>query len=549
MKLDYNKANETFVLRVPRARRDIDAFMNEHGLDLSAPASTAETAVFFTKEPYAALPFAEKFGTTRAKEVLAAMQKEYDASWAKAGTGHYPVPYGLELWPFQVADLDYCRTRSNILVGDQPGLGKTQVAIALANERQARRILVIVPAAIRGQWVKRIREWTTMKFPYHVHLIRSSKDGTHPNAQWTVVSYELARSEAIGRALAKDHYDLLILDEGHYLKSIDARRTRAVFGGGENPLFDPLSSRADNVLALTGTPLPNRPREAYTLARGLNWDAIDYMSEDHFRERFNPSRKIEKWDEAEHRVKVFTDERTGRHAELQARMRVNFMSRHLKRGPDGVMDQLKLPKFDIIELDETDAAVRQALAAERLLDIDPENLEGADVATFGGAIATVRQQMGVAMAPLVCDYLDMLIDGGEKKLVVFAWHTEVLDILEARLSKYGLVRYRPGQGASNEQKKNRFLKDPAVDFIIGNVLTLGTGTDGLQDVAWHALLAEPDWVHGQNEQCFDRLDRGGQRRTVQGDIFVIPGSFAERVLAKALRKGQIAEKALDRRIA
>jgi SNF2 family DNA or RNA helicase len=85
-------------------------------------------------------------------------------------------------------------------------------------------------------------------------------------------------------------------------------------------------------------------------------------------------------------------------------------------------------------------------------------------------------------------------------------------------------------------------------FIIGNVLSLGTGTDGLQDVCSHALLAEADWTHGNNVQCFDRLDRGGQRAQVQGDIFVAPGSIAEKVLASALRKAQVTFKALDRRV-
>ena len=30
--------------------------------------------------------------------------------------------------------------------------------------------------------------------------------------------------------------------------------------------------------------------------------------------------------------------------------------------------------------------------------------------------------------------------------------------------------------------------------MIGNTLSLGTGTDGLQKVSAHVLLAEPDWV-------------------------------------------------------
>jgi hypothetical protein len=50
-----------------------------------------------------------------------------------------------------------------------------------------------------------------------------------------------------------------------------------------------LAERSSRILALTGTPLPNRPREAYTLARGLCWDAIDWMSEDRFTTASTPA--------------------------------------------------------------------------------------------------------------------------------------------------------------------------------------------------------------------------------------------------------------------
>ncbi len=542
MILDYNKSNGAFILRVPRSEADIQSLIREHGLDFSIPASTAREAVMLTREPYAAVAFIDH-ATPAAKVELAPIAAEIAASWKTVGQGHYKVPADKELWDFQKADLEYALRRQNTLIGDQPGLGKTEVAIAYANEIGAKRVLCIVPASIRLQWVKRIREWTTMRWPYDIHIILNSRHGTHPTAQWTVVSYELARTEAIGRGLAKGLYDLLILDEAHYLKTIDTRRTRSIFGGGTGGFHAPIAGRAGAILALTGTPLPNRPREAYTLARGLCFDSIDWMSEETFTTRFNPSFKGSRFGD-DGREHIFIDERTGRHAELQARLRGNFMVRHLKRD---VMPQLKMPAYDLIQLDET-GPIKQALAAEQLLDIDPEDLKGADAAILGD-IATVRRQMGVAMAPQVADYVEMLIDGGEEKIVLFAWHIEALDILCERLRKHGIVRVDGRTGSTLKQKLvDKFRTDPYCQVIAGNVLSLGTGTDGLQDVAWHALIAEPDWVPGNNIQCFDRLDRGGQIRTVQGDIFVAPNSIAERVLASALRKLQTVHKALDRKL-
>lgn len=542
VQLDYNPAKGTFIVRVPRESADVQLLMREHGLDFSIAASTSAHAVLFTKEPYAAATFAD-CASPAALAQLAPILREIDASWQLNSNAHIKCPADKELWGFQKANIEYALRRTNTLIGDQPGLGKTPAAICLANEMSAKRVLVICPANIRIQWAQRIREWSTMRWPYIVHPILNSRNGVHPQAQWTIVSYDLARTEAIGKALAKGHYDLLILDEAHYLKTVDSRRTRAVFGGGTAHLFEPLAAKSAQILALTGTPLPNRPREAYTLARGLCFDSIDWLSEEGFKHHFNPSMRIEKTDPATGRTRIFIDERSGRHAELQNRLRARFMIRHLKRD---VMPWLKLPVYDIIQLEET-KAVKQALKAESLLDIDPEDLEGADAEVLGH-VAVVRRMMGIALAPQIADYVDMLIEGGEDKLVLFAWHIEVLDILEKRLNKFGIRRIDGRTSAVRKQKYvDDFIGDPTVRIIMGNILSMGTGTDGLQLVSSHALIAEPDWTPGNNIQAFDRLDRGGQTNTVQGDIFVAPGSFAERVLAGALRKLQVTHKALDKR--
>lgn len=512
--------------------------MREHGLDFSTSASTDQEAILFTHEPFAAVSFFD-YGTDEARNALAAIKHEIDESWRATSDRHIEVPNDKELWPFQKADVEYALRRRNTLIGDMPGLGKTEVAIAYCNELRSQRNLVICPAQIRLQWAQRIREWSTMRNPYVVYPITRSASGVHPRAEWTIVSYDLARTKIIGALLAAMDIDVLILDEPHYLKETDSQRTRAIFGGGRNRSFAPLASRAKSILGLTGTPLPNRPREAFTLARGLCHDSIDWMSEERFCERFNPSQQI-----ILPNGRRFIDERSGRHFELQNRMRASFMVRHVKHGPQGVMSQLKMPIYDLVQVEET-GPVKQALKAESLLDIDPENLAGADM-TAMGHIAEVRHMMGIAIAPQVVEYAKMLLEGGEEKLTIFGWHIDVLDILQKGLSEYGVVRI---DGSTSAIAKDRLCKqfqyNDNIRVVIGNILSMGIGTDGLQHVCNHGLIAEPDWVPGNNIQCFDRLDRGGQRSQVQGDIFVAPGSIAEKVLASALRKGRNIHKVLD----
>src|ERR1700693_4474717 len=161
MQLDYNPMNGLFILSVPRTQGNVQELMQHYGLELSQPASTRQTAVLFTPQPYAAATFAE-YATPGAQAELSWIIREVTASRAPTSGSHYDVPDGLALWDFQRADLDYMLARDRVLDADEPGLGKTPTAVVYANEIQAQRILVICPASIRGQWLTQIARWSTM---------------------------------------------------------------------------------------------------------------------------------------------------------------------------------------------------------------------------------------------------------------------------------------------------------------------------------------------------------------------------------------------------
>lgn len=563
MILDFHPNTGAYTLRIKRGEADPKTIMEEEGFTWSKPLTTSGEAVLFTREPYAAATYAA-VAAPEARSRLMPLITEIEASQTKVCNASIRCPQDKELWPFQRADILYAKRRRNTLVGDQPGLGKTPIGICFANEISAKRVLVICPASIRLQWERMIREWSTMRWPYVVYPILNSGRGVHPHAEWTIVSFDLARTELIGAMLASKTYDLCIIDEIHYLKETDSRRTRAVFGdhtgwfrepirdeenkptGDFRKVFQALSGRCGAIMGLSGTPLPNRPAEAYTAARNLCWDSIDFMSKDSFDERFNPRARITKT-RADGTEYTFSREEVGRAGELQNRLRVNFMTRHMRRD---VMDQLKLPVYDIVLMEQTEA-IRQALAAESMLEIDPDDpdlFKKADAAVLGH-IAVVRHMMGLAIAPLAAQYCKMILEGGEDKLCVFGWHIDVMNILQERLGQYGFVRIdgsvSPGQ---RQIRVDRFVADRGIRVCLGNFLSIGTGTDGLQKACNHVVFPEYDWVPGNNEQAVARLDRGGQTRTVLADFCVAPGSLGERILSSSVRKLHTTNKVLDRRI-
>ncbi len=536
MILDFSKNSGAYILHVNRSEADIVQLMREHGLDMSEPDSTHDTAVLFTRQKYAAMAFAMNGDATPEALVrLAPDLAQIHKSWQRTSDAHIQTPDDKELWPFQKAGVSYCLERlqdgGRALIGDQPGLGKTPQGVCIANELEAQRVLVVCPANIRLQWAKEIRRWTTLRKRPIIYPILKSSDGVHPRAHYTIVSYNLTNSKPILECLMQSKYDLIILDEAHYLKTSTTARTRNTLS--ENGL----SSRSDAVVALTGTPLPNRPRECYTLARGLCFDAIDWMSEEKFQDRYNPRARMRGRGGGE-----YTREEVGRLPELQARLRSNFMVRRMKRD---VLDQLPEVRYDIVHVEET-GAVQKALEAESMLEIDPEDLSGIDREMLGH-VSVVRREMGIAKAPQVADYVSTQIDGGEEKIVLFGWHIHVLDILQQKLGKYGVVRVDGRTSPARKQLAVELFQQPdGPRIFLGNLQSVGVGVDGLQNVCSRAIFAECSWTPSDNEQGVGRLERIGQNTGILAEFLVAPSSFDERVLGSSLRKMRNIHSALDK---
>jgi SWI/SNF-related matrix-associated actin-dependent regulator 1 of chromatin subfamily A len=526
-----------YILEVPAAKKeDIANLMAYRGLLFSTSASSRERAILFSTNPYALADL-----STDCAE-LAAYKAKIDLSRALNGKGTRRLPPGKELWDFQKATLDYLLEHRGGIDGDQPGLGKTPTSIAYCNEREAARVLVIVPASVRIQWGERIREWSTIP-NVKASVMLNAKDGIHPTAHYQVISYDAARNPAIMRAIAKYKWDVLICDEAHKMKNIDAITTRAILGNNKGEFqhgdvkMPAIASYCREHIALTGTLLLNRPSECYVLFRHFDWEAIDFLSEEGFKDRYNKQadmRTIE--------GKRFKLESTSNENELQNRLRVHIMARHEKKD---VLTLMKPPRYSVVTCAEN-GAVRGALDVEGMLGLSIEEIQTTKDFTILGHIAEARRLMGIALAPQVIDYAMDFLEGSEEKLVIFGWHIDVLTLLEEGLSRFGTVRVDGRKSANaRQQAVDDFISQAHKRVFIGNIQAAGTGLDGLQTVCSRCYLAEPDWVPANNEQAVSRLDRIGQPNDVNAEIFVAPGSISEKILVKALEKLNVIHRVLD----
>jgi SWI/SNF-related matrix-associated actin-dependent regulator of chromatin subfamily A-like protein 1 len=148
---------------------------------------------------------------------------------------------------------------------------------------------------------------------------------------------------------------------------------------------------------------------------------------------------------------------------------------------------------------------------------------------------TLRRYAGLAVVPAAVDLVKMRLNGGAKKLVLFAYHRGVIDGLMFLLSEYnpavvdGRVNAR-----TRDHNIRRFQEDDACGIFIGQLVAAGTNID--LSVADEALFVEASWVPGENAQPMARLQNVNKTRPVTGTFVTLAGSVHERIQAVNIRK-------------
>jgi SWI/SNF-related matrix-associated actin-dependent regulator 1 of chromatin subfamily A len=462
---------------------------------------------------------------------------------------HAPAPPQMHAKEYQHAAVEYALARDNCLLGDAPGLGKTAEAILISNAIEAKSTLVICPASLRLNWEREIWRWSMLPNVY-TQAVMKAKDGVDLKANYLILSYDILRNESILDAILDKRWDHMILDEAHYLKDPKGnKRTRAICAP------DCLPSVVGRITMATGTPLPNQPIECYNAVRLLNWDALDRMSLEQFRARYYDfgsgmvrrrvlDRKSQAWvSKLQYSSQVRNVPKNL--DDLQYRLRKHVMIRRLKEQVLKELPAKQWHPFPIALTPEMRAALKHPgwTAAERLYEMDAQSFDAG--IPIDGEISTARRLLGEAKAPAVAAYIDDLLESGVEKVIVSAWHHTVLEFLRERLKRYGLV-FMDGTLSTPRRQAivDQFQTDPRIKIILGQTIPLGVGWT--LTAAQDAVLAEPDWVPGQNDQFLDRLHRLGQKGDyVIGHIPVLPGTLDERILATAIAKDQNIYRALD----
>lgn len=190
------------------------------------------------------------------------LRRDYEQ---KVLSGEHPLSETtVPLFPYQREGMLHLAFTERALLADEMGLGKTIQAIAacalLRRLGQARRVLVVTPVSVKGEWDEQIRRFTPLPFQI-VDGARAQRLGAYAHAQapfFTLVNYEQVRTDAL-EINTRLRPDIVVLDEAQRIKTWNSLTAQAV---------KRLQSRY--AFVLTGTPLENRIDELYSI--------IDFLS-------------------------------------------------------------------------------------------------------------------------------------------------------------------------------------------------------------------------------------------------------------------------------
>ncbi len=471
-----------------------------------------------TSSVFRALRFAH-FAEGPAATILNPYLQSIEESKAVNSILPIPAPEGLEYMPFQKAGIVYASRHQNCLIGDEPGLGKTIQALGVANYLGLSRLLIICPAGLRLNWAREIEKWHLYNPGLDVCLTRprsALKDRT------IITSYDLCNN----LAFSPGRFDLVIVDEGHYIKNPEARRTKAVLGTRGKP---GLIDAAPRKLVLTGTPVPNRVNEIYPIVRKLAPETIDHMN---YRAFLNYYAVVVQGQFGQSIVGVRNED------ELYMRLRAGFMVRRLKKD---VLQDLPEKQYKMVVF-PADGGAAKVLRRESGFSASEIIRHGAPV---GSVLPEIRREMGIAKAPHVVRYVRDMLDDGVAKIVIYAHHRDVIEILTRGLEQYGPVVITGQTAAALRQAYvDRFQNNPFTRVFIGNIIAAGTGIT--LTASSDIVFAEASWVPGENEQAEDRIHRIGQIRNVLIHYLVVEGSLDAAILRAAARKRSNIRKILDK---
>ena len=446
----------------------------------------------------------------------------------------------VEPYPYQREGIAYGLDKKRLIIGDEPGLGKTLQSIGIVDTAGAYPCLVICPSSLKINWQREFGKFTDKSALVLDNSVRTTwpyllRMGVH---QAAVVNYESLRKYFVwdikapsgGSFRLKDvvfcpqirMFRSVIIDESHRVKDPAAQQT--IFTKG-------LATGKEYVILLSGTPVVNRPDD---LVAQLS--IMGRLREFGGAARFKADYCTDPKDkEAAPRVPLSV---------LSDTLYANCMIRRekakvLPQLPDKTRTDLYV---DISNKEE------YCLAADDLAEYLRQYSECTDweirrkmrmeaLVRF----MTLRRLATLGKVAQAVDFIRTFLSSG-KKLIVFCSLHGVVDALVKSFPGAVTVTGRDS-AAAKQSAVDAFQNDPGTRLIVCSIKAAGVGLT-LTASSSVAFLELP-WTFCDCQQCEDRAHRIGQKDNVTCYYLLAKGTIDHAVYNLIQDKKNVASQIMN----
>jgi SWI/SNF-related matrix-associated actin-dependent regulator 1 of chromatin subfamily A len=404
------------------------------------------------------------------------------------------------------------------LIGDEMGLGKTIQALAyLQLHKKKRPVLIVVPSNMKTKWMREALKWLSV--PGEIQILKGKKPNVPIIGDIVIVNYDILYDWK--KILNQVRFQVMITDECHYYKENAAKRTKAV-------KF--IAKKIPHFIALSGTPIDNRPKEIYNAVNIINPMIFPNFME--FGKKFcNGKHNGYGWD--------FNG--ASNIPELHQILTSSVMIRRKKKD---VLKDLpdKTYSYNPLEIDnrkDYTQAVSDFIGYIRETKGDRMARRAAGAETLS-KIEMLKQLAVHGKLKHTIEWVKDFLESGEK-LVVFAWHTNIIKALNEAFPDISVVV--DGHTANKDKEMDKFQTDPECKLFIGQMKAAGIGIE--LTAASHVAIVELPWTPGTLDQAIDRLHRIGQEFAVTVYYLLAQDTIEETIAHLIDKKRNIVSQALD----
>lgn len=418
--------------------------------------------------------------------------------------------------------LRYSQSHAQMLLLDEPGLGKTKQSLDLiANRIQAGQIkkalIVVGVSSLQYNWLNEVKKHTDLQ-GYILGTRAVGKSGLQTkigsgkdkvddvnrmakmNAQVFITNIETLRNDSIITALVSQINDkvlgMVVVDEVHKCKNPKAKQTKGL-----------LELHTHYKLGLTGTPIVNSPVDLFAM---MQWLGRTVPPKSYFESKYC----LKGGFQGKEIVGFRNTEDLSRDLSCWS----------LRRTKEECLD---LPEKTVQTIHFDMLPEQAKLYKEIQKDLRERSSEILAAASPMGMLVGLRKATSCpprvleTYPPEACAKLEALLDiieevvGSGQKVVIFCYHVFTLEYLDWVLRKH---KYNPALVYGNidplvrESNVQAFQTIPECNIILGNYQTLGTGFN--LTASSTIIEYELPWTAADETQAQDRCHRIGQHHPV-----------------------------------